>query len=257
MLILSPRAVDADLERSDHSWKRRNFDKIGDDALLANELYLLAFATGMQDAATFPDYHCFASNQTGNTVLLFVGVFGLGGDIFSIANIGVSLSFFVVGVLSLGQISNLLGVRKRWWLLLSSLIQTVLVFVAAALQYRSGVSNNDKVGKIIIALLAFSSGGQVAMARSLKITEITTAMATAAYVDILIDTRMLACDNRPRNRRLFFLVSLVAGSFAGAGSYKKLGSPFVLLISAVGKSIVTGLFLFNRRSREQNVRTSP
>jgi hypothetical protein len=28
--------------------------------------------TGIQDAISFPDYHCFASNQTGNTVFLLL-----------------------------------------------------------------------------------------------------------------------------------------------------------------------------------------
>lgn len=62
-----------------------------------------------------------------------------------------------------------------------------MVFAAVAMQYHFGVGTEGP-GKgmkgrdlIIIALLAFSSGGQVAMARALQMTEITTAMATAAY----------------------------------------------------------------------------
>ncbi len=200
----------------------------------------------MQDATTFPEYHCFASNQTGNTVLLAVGVCGIGGGIFSLVNIGVSLALFVAGVVILGQLGNLLGVRKRWWLLASSLLQTVLVFAAAALQYQYGVREDGPLTQLIIALLAFASGAQVAMVRSLKIMEITTAMATAAYVDVFIDPRLLRRHNRARDRRLLFLLCLVAGSFAGAGAYKTMSSAFALLLSAVGKLIVTFTLLFNR-----------
>lgn len=221
-------------------------DEVHDNAWLEAQLYLLAFATGMQDATTFPDYRCFASNQTGNTVLLAVGVFDIGGGIFRLTNIGVSLTLFIAGVALFGQLGNRLGVRTRWWLVASSLLQTLLVFAAAALQYRYGVSADGPLTQLIIALLAAASGAQVAMVRALKITDVTTAMATAAYIDLFIDPRVLERRNRARDRRLLFLLCLVAGSFAGAGAYKAVGSAFALLISAVGKLVVTVTLLLNR-----------
>ena len=66
-----------------------------------------------------------------------------------------------------------------------------MVFAASALQYRYSIVNDGHgVALSIIALLALSSGGQVAMARALQMTEITTAMATAAYVDLFIDVNL-------------------------------------------------------------------
>jgi len=222
---------------------------VREDALLEGELLALAFATGIQDATTFPDYHCFASNQTGNTVLLAVGVAGIGGSVFALRDIGISLATFVAGVAIMGALGNLLGPRRRSWLLASSTIQTAMVFVASAIQYRDGVADeNSALG--IITLLAFSSGGQVAMARSLRMTEITTAMATAAYVDLFIDEKLFKLYNRPRNRRILFLASLFAGSFAGAFAYAAMGSAFALLMSAVGKLLVTVSFLFNAEIRD-------
>jgi uncharacterized membrane protein YoaK (UPF0700 family) len=224
---------------------------IREDAVLEGQLLLLAFATGIQDATTFPDYHCFASNQTGNTVLLAVGAAGTGGDAFVFANIGVSLATFALGGCLLGQLGNGVGCRRRWWMLLSNVVQTVLVFAAYGLQRRHGlVVASDSTALAVIALLAFSSGGQVAMAKSLGLSEITTAMATAAYVDILIDRRMLAWANRPRNRRALFLLCLLAGSFAGAFIYKRFDSAAALLASAIGKSIVTVAFCFNKETIE-------
>lgn len=76
-------------------------------------------------------------------------------------------------------------------------------------------------------------------------TEISTAMATAAWVDLLIDPHLMAIENRPRNRRLAFLVSLFAGSVLGAGIYKRAGSALALFISGGGKAVVTGMYLFN------------
>ena len=52
--------------------------------------------TGIQDATTFPDYHCFASNQTGNTIFLTLAIIlpSLNGEMFITSNIGVALAFF-------------------------------------------------------------------------------------------------------------------------------------------------------------------
>lgn len=33
------------------------------------ELLIVTFCTGIQDVTTFPDYHCFASNQTGKLAI--------------------------------------------------------------------------------------------------------------------------------------------------------------------------------------------
>lgn len=43
-----------------------------------------------------------------------------------------------------------------------------------------------------------------------------------------------------------FLLALVAGSFVGAITYRKAGSAWAILISAIGKLLVTVMFLFNR-----------
>ena len=75
-------------------------------------------------------------------------------------------------------------------IMLSSLIQTAMVWAAVAIQYVYPIHKSGTTSYLVLALLAFSSAAQVAMARGLKITEITTAMATAAYVDLLIDPRL-------------------------------------------------------------------
>lgn len=227
---------------------------IREDIFLEIELLALAFSTGLQDATTYPDYLCFASNQTGNTVFLAIGVSGIApGEVFSFANIGVSLSLFILGGWIMGQIGNTVGPRRRMWLLISSMVQTLMVIAAAAIQYTLPIKRQGPAAWTVLTLLAFSSGGQVAMARGVKITEITTAMATAAYIDVLVDPRLWARHNRSRNRRVAFLIMLTAGSFAGAYAHKFLNSAFALLVSAVIKMGVTAAFGFNMRMVEDVV----
>lgn len=231
--------------RRSRLWEYLNED-VREDIMLESELILLSFATGIQDAAAWPDYLCFASNQTGNTLFLAIGVAGLAGDLYSFPNIGISLGAFIGGGLVLGQIGNWVGVRRRLWLLFSSLLQTAMVFAAAAIQYTLPIHQNGPVALGVIFLLAFSAGGQVAMGRSLQITEITTAMATAAYIDVVVDPKVLVLRNRKRNRRVMFLLMLTAGCFAGAFAQRAVNSTFAILLCAIGKTIVTIAFLFNK-----------
>ncbi|OJJ52440.1 hypothetical protein ASPSYDRAFT_164697 [Aspergillus sydowii CBS 593.65] len=221
-------------------------EDVREDILLESELILLSFATGIQDAAAWPDFSCFASNQTGNTLLLAIGVAGLGGDTFDFRNIGISLGAFLAGGLIMGQIGNFVGVRKRLWLLTTNLIQTAMIFAASAIQYALGVHKTGPSALGVIFLMAFSSGGQVAMARSLRITEITTAMATSAYADAVVDPQLLALRNRKRDRRVLFVIMLTAGCFAGAFAQRNVNSMFTIVLCGVGKAIVTLAFFFNR-----------
>jgi uncharacterized membrane protein YoaK (UPF0700 family) len=219
------------------------------DMYLEAQLLLLAFGTGIQDATTYPDYFCFASNQTGNTVLFAIGVAGLAPGAFEFANIGVSLCLFIGGAYIMGQMGNLCNPRRRLWLLFTSFVQTVMVWAAVAIQWTTG-QEHQRTGAAplaVLSLLAFSSSAQVAMARGMKIPEITTAMATAAYVDLSIDPNLYCKHNRGRNRRIIFLFMLAAGSFAGAFANKAYGSGIALMLSAVLKTIALFGLFFNKK----------
>lgn len=221
-------------------------EEIREDLLLESELLLLTFATGIQDAASWPDYSCFASNQTGNMLFLVIGAAGMTKDSYSISNIGTSLSMFILGALVLGQLGNWIGVRKRLWLLISNVIQTGLVFLALAIQNMVPVKRDGFGAMAVVGLMAFSSGGQVGMARALKITEITTAAATAAIIDVCVDPSLVKIQNRLRNRRILFLILLTAGCFVGIYVQKALGSRIPFLLCGGLKAIVCFGFFFNR-----------
>lgn len=226
---------------------------------------LLTFCIGLQDAVSFPDFHCFASNQTGNTVFLMLAIAlpSFNPSMFITANIGCSLGFFLASAWLTGQLGHIIGPRRRLWLLLTNTIQTALVFIAAGIQF--GGHHTNTPGKVLfasgsldsfdavtgtrtlvcIALLAAAAGSQVVLSRSLNMTEITTAMATAAWLDLVIDRKLFGSlkKNKGRNRRVAFLASLAVGSLVGAYIYKEVGSAVAVTVSGGGKAIVLGMFL--------------
>lgn len=162
---------------------------------------------------------------------------------FVTANIGIALGLFLGAGWLTGQLSHLIGPRKRWWLVLCNLVQSCMVFGAAAIQFQHGIGTEGIKALSVIGLLAFAAGSQVVQSRSLGMTEISTAMATAAWVDLVIDGKLLVLDNRPRNRRVAFLISLVLGAITGAFIFKEVGSATAIAVSATGKIVVTMMYM--------------
>jgi uncharacterized membrane protein YoaK (UPF0700 family) len=214
------------------------------------QLLLLTFAIGIQDAISYPDFRCFASNQTGNTVVLAVALTGQAGDLFNAANTGVSLGAFLMGAIFSGHLGNYMGRRRRAWQVAIALAQVFMVTGSAWIQYVHGTHATGVWARTALALLAFASGSQVAVARAFRIPEITTAMAKAAWVDLLIDEDLFARQNRSRNRRALFLAILVVGSFAGAYARKAIGSPNAIMLSAVVKVLVVVAMSISPEERE-------
>lgn len=147
----------------------------------------------------------------------------------------------------MGQLGHYLGSSRRLWILLTNLIQTFLVIAATVIQYTTPLHVTGTSAYIVLSALAYSSGAQVAMARGLGITEITTAMATAAYVDLVADPKLLWKENRGRNRRVAFLAALTAGAFAGAFAHRAVNSAFGLLLSSIIKVGVMIAMAFNKK----------
>lgn len=213
---------------------------------------VLALATGIMDAATFSDYHVFVSNQTGNTALLAVGALGVGGSMVKLSNVGVSLGVFIAGGFILGQMGNVLGPKRRLWLIATNLFQTALVAAATALRWRYPTADGTPGALGVLALLAFASGGQIAVARSVNVPEITTAMVTSAYIDLIIDPHLTVAGNRPRTRRFFFICMLLIGSFIGAIADRYYNNALALLLSAICKLVITVSFITNAEASDDD-----
>lgn len=204
--------------------------------------------TGVSDATTFSAHHCFVSNQTGNTVFLCMALIlpQLNGDMFITSNIGMALGVFLGAGWLTGQLSHRIGPRKRWWLILCNLIQASLVLGAAGTEYIHGARREGPLALAVIGLLAFAAGSQVVQSRSLSMPEISTAMATAAWVDLMIDKELFALRNRSRNRRVAFLLSLALGAVVGAAILRRAGSATAIAVSGGGKLLVATMYLFTR-----------
>ena len=224
------------------------------DAFVEAQLLLIAFTFGILDVITYPDAHCFASNQTGNTVLIAVGITGRNKGLFDLRNVCTSLLGFVTCALLTGQLGNVVGRRRRFWQFFMLLAQAGMICGAAFIQFRQAVGRDTTHWILaVLALLASASGSQVALSRAFDQPAIPTAMATAAWVDLLIDPRLFALNNRPKNLRGLFLIVIFAGSIAGAYMQVRIGSAWSLMITALGKVLSAAAILVSRGQPEAKI----
>lgn len=205
-------------------------------------LLLLTLASGLQNAASYFDFRVFASAQTGNTVVFALALADRGPAHPALAAVGTSLAAFCAGALLAGQIGNLVGRRRRVWQVAVQAAQVLGVLGSAwAGSVHGDISARGADGgyaRLALGLLGVSCGAQVAAARAWGVPEISTVMATTAWVDLLADGRLLSWENRGRNRRAAFLVVLVGGSVAGAFLREAIGGAGVVVVSAVVKGVV-------------------
>ncbi|OJA10968.1 hypothetical protein AZE42_08489 [Rhizopogon vesiculosus] len=217
------------------------------------QLIAVAFCTGILDATTYADFQTFASNQTGNAIMLPVGM--VGAARVQMLGTGISLATFLFfGCLS-GQIGHVLGHRKRWWLLLSSFIQATFVLIPAALLYTRSVIISQVNAPLLLFFLATSAGLQVSMARNLGVNEIPTAMLTSPFIDFLTDRHLFSgswSDRKlmSRNRRLCYISAIWGGAFLGAVMHRYSGSKEVILMVGCMKLGIMASFWFNREVEE-------
>jgi uncharacterized membrane protein YoaK (UPF0700 family) len=141
-------------------------------------LVVLTFATGTLDSTTYATFGTFTSNQTGNVVIISVGLADAAR--VNLRNSGISLaSYLVTGFLG-GQIGAIVGHRRRWWLLVSSTVQALCLMVLSILVFADIVaSDNDSESWVLITLLGATAGFQVAVARNVNVGEMPTAMLSS------------------------------------------------------------------------------
>jgi len=229
---------------SNHYWRA----ELQPNNFIAFLLLCLTFVTGIQDAIAFIDYRCLHSAQTGNTVLLGVSAFLREPSDYrpAVANAATSLACFISGAYITGQCGAIVGHRTRAWQFGVGVAQTLMLVGVACVQLAHGIQERGLWTRIAIGLLAGQSGSQIAAARAWNIPEITTAMATAAWVDLARDERLWELRNRSRDRRLLFFVLLVAGCLAGAFLRPRIGPPNTIVVSVGVKALVHFAVLFAR-----------
>ena len=153
-----------------------------------------------------------------------------------------------------GQIYTAVGATRRLTLILSFLIQTFCIVIAAILVHTGAVPQSPPDSKLIfvaIPFLAVQSGAQIVTAKSLGFNELPTTVLTSVYNDLASDTKLLAWDNPKRDRRAASVIMLLLGGIvAGWLSRQENGLALVLWLGAVIKLVLALVWLgFNGNTR--------
>lgn len=123
-------------------------------------------------------------------------------------------------------------------------VQTLMVVGAIVVQFVHGVAQSGLWACVAVGLLSCSVGSQISAARAWNVPEITTAMATAAWVDMAKDEKVWHHRNNSRKLRVAFFVALFAGCALGGLSVRSIGHCATLVISATLKTLAHLLMLF-------------
>ena len=149
----------------------------------------------------------------------------------------------MLGSLITGRIYTAAVSTRRLTLVLSFLVQTLCIAIAAILVHTDAVPESaisNELVLIAIPFLAAQSGAQIAPAKSLGFNEIPTTVLTSVYNDLASDPRLLAWDNPKRNRRIgAFTMLLLGGISAGWLSHTDGRLTIVLWLGAVIKLLLS------------------
>jgi uncharacterized membrane protein YoaK (UPF0700 family) len=206
------------------------------------------------------------SHPVGNTIFVGLGVShqpeNLPGKAWS--RCFLAIVFFAIGALFFSSFHRHFGPQKRWVLIASFLIQTILTGLVALLATTGAVYNHPhgretihEGGYIIervqnafpasdyaaIIILAFQSAGQIVASRVLKYNTMPTIVLTSLYCDMMSDAKLFTApitDNADRNRRALGAILLFAGAVSGGFLSKSwVGFAGALWIAAFLKLAIT------------------
>ncbi|BEJ17885.1 hypothetical protein CspHIS471_0701530 [Cutaneotrichosporon sp. HIS471] len=232
--------VEAQAVEVPRTWNMWANESVKTSALVP-ALLMQALATGLLDATTYTDFMTFASNQTGNAIILTVAAVGtVSQSTTLLVRTAVSFGSFLLGAFVFGQIGFIVGVRRRTWLLISTAVQTLFLVVASILLSPHGPAATHVGARhdwAILSLFALMSGGQVAMARQSSCQELPTAPMTSTFVDFVADHYLFSSWSDPkavsRNRRFYYVIMMIGGSFIGAVMHRYSAS-WIVAVIAVG-----------------------
>lgn len=201
-----------------------------------------ALSAGVLDATTYADFQTFASNQTGNAIVLTLAAVGAARALVLLT--GVSFAGFIAGAFLMGHLSNFLGPRRRYWLLITIFWQCCLLIICAVFVSPHGPPGTRVGAKnqwAVLFLFAHMSGAQVVMARQSACAELPTAPMTSSLVDFVADQYLFRSwgnpNAGPRNRRVMYMVAMIGGSFLGAILHRWTASWVVIMVAVLLKAL--------------------
>ncbi|KAM0798127.1 hypothetical protein BDR22DRAFT_899400 [Usnea florida] len=186
-----------------------------------------SFISGLVDSTIYNAYGTFVSMQTGNTIFV-----GLGPSTsrstskpYGWAKSLTSIACFSLGCFFFSRLAQYSGPLRRATLVTSFALQSVIVFVVAAI-IQAGVVNGalDTINtdimwkdEIPISLLSFQAAGQIVGSRVLGVSEIPSVVLTSMLCDIASDPEIAAPfkGNVKRNRRALAFSCILVGAIVG------------------------------------------
>ncbi|KAK1700804.1 hypothetical protein BDP55DRAFT_625076 [Colletotrichum godetiae] len=255
--------TDAGNEQPRNEIQRRSFgDWLRDDVNIRyTDVPVLAccLVSGLCDSVAVNAAGVFVSMQTGNTIFMALGASKLpaGEPLLWLKSLS-SIAAFWLGCFFFSK-SRHIHPKRRSTLALSFLLQSALVFLAAAFAQTRLIADFGKVSvqgsdsnhefktsenplvMVPLALLAFQFGGQIVTSRILGYNEVPTNVLTSVYCDLLSDPKLFAPlkENPKRNRRFLAVVLLVLGGIIGGWLQRSgAGMPGALWISGGVKFII-------------------
>lgn len=224
-------------------------------------LLLLSFAAGAIDVFSVPYLGVFTANNTGNIVFLALAAAQLAAidpnSVHPVAAI-TSLVASWAGTAASGQIGNVIGRKRRFFVFADILQQSVVCFIVVGLIWGNKVHSGDNDTEYVaVALLSFSMGCQNVTTKGMNgPTTMPTQVATGAMADFFSDPRLFAIKNRPRDERLIFVLVFFLGGVVGGLAYRYYAPQLCLLLTAIFK-LLAGLSLLVLRLDEVNDDSPP
>jgi uncharacterized membrane protein YoaK (UPF0700 family) len=178
-------------------------------------LLALTMVTGIVDAVSYLKLgHVFVANMTGNVV--FLGFAIADPQNFSIPASLVAIGAFLVGALAGGRLGVLFGRHRGRHIMFAIIIEIALVGATLMASMTTSGLNSDKIGYVLIVLLALAMGIQNATARRIGIPDLTTTVLTLTMTGLAADSNLAGANNPNLWRRLAAIAAMFVGAALGA-----------------------------------------
>lgn len=214
-------------------------------------LLLLSFAAAAVDVFSVPFLGVFTANNTGNIIFLALAAAQLAAidpnDVHPVAAI-TSLVASWAGSAASGQVGNLIGRKRRFFVFADILQQSIICFIVVGLIWGNKVhSGDDDTEYVAVALLSFSMGCQNVTTKGMNgPPTMPTQVATGAMADFFSDPRLFAAKNKPRDERIMFILVFFTGGVVGGLAYRYYAPQLCLLLTAIFKLLAGLSLLFSR-----------
>ena len=157
-----------------------------------------------------------------------------------------SIVCFVLGSFFFSRLSRFFGPQRRRTLVLSFLLQSACILVAAGTIQSGAIAGEvppvvkDIVWNQIapISLLSFQSAGQIVGSRGLNLSEIPTVVVTSLLCDLWSDPDIAKPRNVKRNRRAVAFTLTLIGAIVGGWMSKATSSVTAALWLAGGVKVM-------------------